>query len=588
MSGARQVMMRMQQVSTSAAARHTRLWTAIGLCVVAFPHATLAQSPLAQMGPARREALTDRERAIHLLNRTTYGARPADIAEVMRMGRAAWLDRQMRPASIPDREVEQRMALREGASAQQVLTTDASGANAMTVAVSPAVTTAGSTPAPPMIVAVDSTLTMKLAAARRTAPPIGNLATGKLDRAVFSERQLEEVMTDFWFNHFNVSYNKSTEIRYLVPDYEERAIRAHVFGKFEDMLAATAEHAAMMIYLDNARSVAPGSPAALAAERGSPTGLNENYARELMELHTLGVDAGYTQQDVIEVARAFTGWGFRTVGEAAGAASGPPSAMSQVDGFYFRANRHDTGDKIVLGRTIKGDRGMEEGREILDLLAHQPATAMHIATKLVRHFVSDEPDPRLVSEIAKVFADTDGDLRAVTRALFLSDRFYAPESYRAKAKRPFEFIASALRVSGASVPVVQQNTAAVTQLRSLRHLPYTYEAPTGFPTTADEWVSAGALIGRMNFSLELSRGRFGGIRFDPIGTFGTLAEPFLAGAPSADAMTAFLGQIIPGASLGGLTSTVSRDLAAQTDGGPVALMSRALGLAIGSPDFQRY
>src|SRR5207253_2848952 len=234
-----------------------------------------------------------------------------------------------------------------------------------------------------------------------------------------SDQQLEEVMTDFWFNHFNVFWGKGP-VKGLVSDYERTAIRPFVFGRFHDMLRATATHPAMLIYLDNARS-------------NSRRGVNENYARELMELHTLGVDGGYTQEDVKNVARAFTGW-----------------TVQRGDGYAFRFARqlHDDDEKVVLGRKLKAGQGIKDGETVLDMLARDPHTAHFIATKLVQRFVSDDVPEDLVNDIAKVFLKTDGDLRAVTCALFSSSEFCDARFRGNKVKTPLELVASAIRLTG--------------------------------------------------------------------------------------------------------------------------------------------
>jgi uncharacterized protein (DUF1800 family) len=438
---------------------------------------------------------------------------------------------------------------------------------------------------------------------------IGAFVTRKVERAVYTDRQLEEVLTDFWFNHFNVSYAKSAQMRVVLADYERNAIRAHVFGRFEEMLAATAQHPAMMIYLDNFQSTAPQGPSAAprpaVVVAGVPVqpqarvagGLNENYARELMELHTIGVDGGYTQQDVIEVARAFTGWGI--------------TGSGQNVAFQFQMARHDQGEKAVLGRTFEAGGGMEEGLEILSMLASHPSTARHVATKLVRHFVADDPPQRLVAELAEVFRRTDGDLREVTRALFTSETFYAPAHYRAKVKRPFEFIVSALRATDALMGQDVQNPALATQLRNFRHLPYSEPAPTGYPTAAEDWLSAGAMLARFNFALDLTAGRIAGLRVDAWSVLGerrASLEPRLtplwstgrgrgaAAAPVAAAeRDALLGELaatlvertMPGVGVARLQGVIAGDLAAQPQA-PAGLMARAVAIALGAPDFQRY
>jgi uncharacterized protein (DUF1800 family) len=341
------------------------------------------------------------------------------------------------------------------------------------------------------------------------------LIEGKLLRATYSERQLQEVMTDFWFNHFNVFIGKDAD-RYLLTSYERDVIRPRVFGKFEDLLVATAQSPAMLFYLDNWLSVGPNSDAALGIPAHPPNmyrrrrfpppypqarkpkanrgGLNENYGRELMELHTLGVNGGYTQKDVTEVARVFTGW---TIKEP-----------RQGGGFFFDERKHEPGDKMVLGHRIKS-KGEKEGREVLHLLARNPSTARFICTKLAMRFVSDDPPPALVDRMAKTFLKKDGDIREVLKTMLNSPEFWAPETYRAKLKTPLEFVVSAVRASGADV------TDAMPLARQLQNMGmplYGMQPPTGYSMKADTWVNSSALLGRMNFALALTAGKLKGIQ----------------------------------------------------------------------------
>jgi uncharacterized protein (DUF1800 family) len=342
---------------------------------------------------------------------------------------------------------------------------------------------------------------------------VAELAEQKIVRAVYSQRQLQEVLADFWFNHFNVDARKGRD-RFLLTAYERDAIRPHVLGKFRDLLGATAKSPAMLFYLDNWMSADPNGPhresrpsAAMPGRFGrralvpppprtppadtqnKKKGLNENYARELMELHTLGVDGGYTQKDVTEVARAFTGWTIEN--------------PRQGGGFTFNRRLHDPGEKVVLGHVIKAGGDESDGEQVLDILAREPATARFIATKLVRHFVSDAPPPALVDRAAKRFHDTGGDLREVLRTILTSPEFASPDAYDAKVKSPLEFVASALRAAGSgsidAKPIVRQ-------LQQMGMPLYMCQPPTGYKDTADAWVNTGALVNRINFALQLSRG----------------------------------------------------------------------------------
>ena len=350
--------------------------------------------------------------------------------------------------------------------------------------------------------------------------------SAKLLRAVYSDRQLEEVLTDLWFNHFNVYINKGGE-RYLVTPYERDVIRPHVLGKFKDLLLATAQSPAMLFYLDNWQSVGPHSDAALGtkshpgsavrprwvngpfgphplpstkpvanSQQKRRSGLNENYARELMELHTLGVNGGYTQKDVTEVARVFTGWTLEEPREGGG--------------FVFRPRMHEPGEKVVLGHKIK-DNGEKEGIQVLEMLARQPATARFISTKLAQRFVSDNPPPRLIAAMSKTYLKTDGDLREVMRTMFHSAEFWADDTYNAKVKTPFEFVVSSLRATNADV----SDPRPLLQALNRMGMPlYGMQPPIGYSSQADVWVNSAALLERMNFSLALVNGKIAGTQFD--------------------------------------------------------------------------
>jgi uncharacterized protein (DUF1800 family) len=327
----------------------------------------------------------------------------------------------------------------------------------------------------------------------------GELQQAKLLRAVYSERQLLEVMTDFWFNHFNVYLNKDAD-QYLTTAYERDVIRAHALGKFKDLLSATAHSPAMLFYLDNWLSIGPNSPQAVAANKGKPgqaaPGLNENYGREVMELHTLSVNGGYTQHDVTELARVLTGWTIQP--------------LEQGAAFNFDAKKHEPGDKTVLGEQIP-ENGVHEGEQMLDILGHHPNTAKFVCRKLAMRFVSDDPPQALVDRMAQKFLATDGDIREVLRTLFKSPEFWSPKAYRAKVKTPFEFIVSSLRATGTDLT----NAAPLLGNLNKMGMPlYQMVPPTGYSMAASTWMNSEALIDRMNFALALSDGKVGGTAFD--------------------------------------------------------------------------
>ncbi len=364
--------------------------------------------------------------------------------------------------------------------------------------------------------------------------------SAKLLRAVYSDRQLEEVLTDFWFNHFNVFIGKGAD-RYLVTAYERDVIRPHVLGKFRDMLIATAQSPAMLFYLDNWQSEGPDSDAALGKpafpnaqhpfarrpgamypmpkppaaqnQQKRRSGLNENYARELMELHTLGVNGGYTQKDVTEVARVFTGWTL--------------DQPYQGGGYIFRPRLHEPGTKTVLGHTIK-EKGEQEGIEVLTLLSKQPATARFISTELAQRFVSDNPPPALVDAMSKTYLKTDGDLREVMRTMFSSPEFWAPEADRARVKTPFEFVVSSLRATGADVEDPQPLLGV---LNKMGQPLYGCQPPTGYSTKSDVWVNSAALLDRMNFGLGLATNKIQGTSFDLAQLMNSEAKAESSGPP---------------------------------------------------------
>jgi uncharacterized protein (DUF1800 family) len=416
---------------------------------------------------------------------------------------------------------------------------------------------------------------------------LGELAEAKLLRAVYSNRQLDEVMTDFWFNHFNVFIGKGPD-RYMVSAYERDVIRPHALGKFKDILAATAKSPAMLFYLDNWQSVGPNSELALygpgrfAGRHGRfprprpqaknrPSGLNENYAREIMELHTIGVDGGYTQKDVTELAKVLTGWTIEK--------------PQLGGGFKFNERAHEPGNKYVLGRKI-GEHGEKEGEEMLDVLAHHPATAKFISRKLAMRFVSDNPPQSLVDRMAETFLKKDGDIREVLRTMFHSPEFWAADAYRAKMKTPFEFVASAARASGADI----QNALPLVGTLNRMGMPlYAMQPPTGYSMKAEAWVNSSALLNRMNFALQLASGKLPGMSLDP--------QALIPGPAPADSQAALasLEQSILAGDVSMQTHTVL-----QKQLGDPQISQRRLddadkkpnygaiaGLIMGSPEFQR-
>lgn len=396
-----------------------------------------------------------------------------------------------------------------------------------------------------------------------------DLTEGKLLRAVYSNHQLQELLADFWYNHFNVFLGKGPD-RYMIPTYEREAIRPHVFGKFYDLLLETAKSPAMLFYLDNWESVAPEAANRFQRpNQKNKRGLNENYGRELLELHTLGVDGGYTQKDVIEVARCFTGW---TI------------ANPRKGGvFEYNDKVHDKGQKIVLGHVIPAGGGMNDGLKVLDILAHHPSTAHFISLNLTQRFVADNPPPSLVNRMAETFTKSEGDLRAVMQTMLSSPEFWSQGAYRAKVKSPFEMIASALRATNADVT---SGFLLANELQKLGEPLYRKIEPTGYSSANAEWVSSAGLLDRMNFALALAHNRVPGIKVD-FAEWQTIAEK-----DPMELAHAILEQNPSEQTKAAIEKTLSdpelqKQLAANAKAGPPQLPSLIAGLTIGSPDFQR-
>jgi uncharacterized protein (DUF1800 family) len=555
------------------------------------------------------EGLTDDEAILQALNRLGFGPRPGDLQRVKQTGLQNWIDRQLHPDSIDDSALDARLerfptlkmssaklleefpqpavaARREGipieeykkeqqdrmrSAAQSSMQGD--GQN------EPASESMGGTPSSaqndmqmadamhmPNFEAMDNDLNANPAKDQGQGKGQGGfgnrminyeqihlpqrivaeLSMAKMTRAVYSERQLQEMMVDFWYNHFNVFAAKGAA-RWLITAYERDAIRPHAMGKFRDLLGATAKSPAMLFFLDNWLSADPVAwqrlqqeqeerremrggalgggpfgrprfPQAGTAPNGNPNGpnanpkqkpergLNENYGRELMELHTLGVDGGYTQDDVINVAKAFTGWSIRQ-----------PRRDPE---FFFEERLHDNSVKTVLGRKIHGG-GMKDGEEVLDILARDPHTAHHISFELAQRFVSDHPPQALVDRMAQTFLKSDGDIREVLHTMIYSPEFWSKQAYRAKIKTPFELVASAARAVGAEVEIpllLVQWTSRIGQPL------YQCEPPTGYSDLADAWVNTGTLLSRLNFSLALTSNRLRGAQVSIDSLFGTDAS----------------------------------------------------------------
>ncbi len=421
--------------------------------------------------------------------------------------------------------------------------------------------------------------------------PQNELQQAKILRAILSERQLQEVMTDFWFNHFNVFLHKNPIETYYLADYERNAIRAHALGKFRDLLLATAQHPAMLDYLDNRTSIGPDSPAAN-RRRMNPNqngkqanpGLNENYGREVMELHTVSVNGGYTQADVTNLAKILTGW---TIDHPE--LGGP---------FVFNPRWHEPGTKKWFGQKIKED-GFSEGVKALTWLAAQPQTAHFISYKLAQRFVADDPPPALVDRMAKTYLSSDGDIRQILRTMVHSPEFWSRSNYRNKVKTPLEFVASAFRATDTN----PANPGALVGVLARMGEPlYQMQPPTGYPMTADHWMNSAALVDRLNFSMQLATSKLGGMKFDAshLLATGVLNSPPAATlrvaqnqetAPATgpeDNALELMEQLLIAGDVSAKTNTVIREQLrqAQPQQDTDKVLDTMAALILGSPEFQ--
>ena len=571
----------------------------------------------------KAQALTEQQRIVHVLNRLGFGARPGDVERVKAMGLENYINQQLNPEKISDSLAESKLADLSTLNmttaelygkypqpGQLLRQLQARGMLPENLAEARENRVKGGANAKPTEMPKDEAMIGPEAAPKnnQTQPPanplenekyreaiqkyyrenglqqpqriIAELQASRILRAVYSERQLQEVMVDFWTNHFNVFANKGAD-RWLLTSYDRDTIRPFAMAKFSQLLEATAKSPAMLFYLDNFQSV---SPDANAGGRLRPQqqrrGINENYARELMELHTLGVDGGYTQKDVQEVARCFTGWTiFQPRGGAAALNAAMPrdgernprmgDAMRRTAGtFFFNMRAHDDGEKIVLGHKIPSGGGIKDGLMVLDILAHHPSTAKFIATKLVRHFVADNPPPALVDRVAETFTKTDGDIRETLKTIFFSKEFNSTEAYRVKIKRPFELVVSAIRTLGADTnggPGTHQWIARMGEPL------YGFQTPNGYSDSAESWVNTGGLLERMNFGLALASNRVQGTKVN-------LAK---ADGDQSKVLDEYLKTILAGEISASTKEALMKQLG-QSD--PA---TKVVGLILGTPEFQR-
>jgi uncharacterized protein (DUF1800 family) len=442
-------------------------------------------------------------KVVHALNRLGFGPRPGDVEAVQRLGLERWIEQQLHPERIDDRGLEARLSslrtlkLDSGDLLSRYDLPREARREIQQKRAAMEAQPAGSEGEDDERRARFRREVLQKYRGRLDGPPrqvVEELQEAKLLRAAYSERQLDEVLVDFWMNHFNVYAGKGP-VKFMVGEYERDAIRPHAWGRFEDLLKASARSPAMLFYLDNWLSVDAAAAPARRTARGRRRGLNENYAREIMELHTLGVEGGYTQKDVTEVARCFTGWTIKGLGR-------------DDPRFFFDQRLHDRGQKVVLGQPIRSG-GQDEGDQVIHLLATAPATARFISYKLARRFVADQPPPALVDRAALTFRRTGGDIRAVVKAIVTAPEFFAPASLKAKVKTPFEFVVSAVRATGAEV----SDAGELSRRLGVMGMPlYMQQPPTGYKDTAEAWVSTGGLLARMNLALDLAAGRLRGVK----------------------------------------------------------------------------
>ncbi len=605
-----------------------KIFTTLALVLAAT--AASAQKPM-----DHREQTADQQ-VQQVLNRLGFGPRPGDVAKVRAMGVDEYIAQQLDPARIDDGATDRILASYEmlGKPTSEIVALYEETQVAIRKQQKMAAQDDSSSKRDirQEILRDNPEMRDKL---RQNQRVVGDVVSAKVARAVSSERQLQEVMTDFWENHFTVFAGKGIT-RLFIPEYDRDVIRPNAMGKFRDLLGAVAKSNAMLFYLDQWQSAAdsthetlggaqrrqraaaiarraragqltPEQMQRLQQAQGRRRGLNENYARELMELHTLGVDGGYSQKDIIEVARALTGWTMNPRGEAK---------------FTFQPQIHDADEKVVLGHKLAAGRGIEDGEDVLDIVARHPSTAKFIARKLAIRFVSDEPPQALVDRAAATFTKTDGNIREVVRTIVTSPEFFSRTAYRAKVKSPFELVTSALRAVGAQPDTTPRSAQMVAFLGAPI---FGHQAPNGWPETGDAWMNSGAILNRINFGLGLAAGRFPGATLNnwpeaeklKTATREQQADAvvlaFFGGQSSPDTRQILMSGENPLAAK--LAATVKPDTASQAiamgemnpqrpglakngqmrPGAPAGLgrpvqlngLAQVIGLAIGAPEFQR-
>jgi uncharacterized protein (DUF1800 family) len=529
----------------STLARNTRRSSAAVAVLLAIAGcSSLRSRSETSPAPPPVQTLSEPERIAHVLSRLTFGARSGDAERVAAMGVDRWIDQQLQPDSIADSVVVAALApisawSRPAADVLPLI-------EARRFATTPMATLMKDSAALAML----NQVKIRLVALNS----LDDLYAGKIIHAQTSERQLLEVVSDFWENHFSVYSGKMPSREALIV-WDREVLRPRALGKFRDLLGAVAHSPAMLFYLDNHLS--------------TKSGLNENYARELLELHTLGVDGGYTQHDVVEVARALTGWTIST--------SRNPTV------FAFRPELHDTGTRIILGHTLRGGRGIEDGEEVLDILARHPSTARYIAFKLARRLVSDEPPPALVRRAAATFVRTDGDIAQVVRTIVTSPEFFSRAAFRAKVKTPFELVVSTRRALGAA-PDTSARTARL--IAQLGQPTFGWQTPDGWPERGGAWMNSGTVFKRITFASDVTNGRLADAPVDRWPEWSTLSNLPLSGQVDGVLKNVFGGYADPATREAMLAIPPQRAASIYPDDGGRRLRE-LLTIAFASPEFQR-
>ncbi len=601
----------MRFISLTAPFSALRFFTAISLLlfITVLPEASFADSPQLNGRSIDTKALSKDQRIVQAISRLTFGSRPGDVERIQKMGVDAFIEGQINPDSIDDTVMLKRLeklptlnltsvSLSEQYNPPKRTPTPVPTLSPTKIADGKPMMNAAPTPEKQMATVADTTVAIvtkplptptpkPLPTPKNPGQVVTELQRAKLLRAVYSERQLYEVMVDFWENHFSIYANKDAD-RLLMTSFDRDSIRPFSMGRFRDLLGATAHSPAMLFYLDNWQSsLLREYPATKDKPARKSGGINENYARELMELHTLGVDGGYTQKDVQEVARCFTGWTIRKPNEEGT--------------FVFNPSAHDNGEKLVMGTRIAPAGGIADGERVLDILAKSPATAKFIATKMARRLLGDNPSQASIDRAAKAFLASDGSITETLRSIITSPAFFNANAYQTKVKSPFEYVASALRATGAQTDA---NRPILDWIARMGQPTYGRVTPDGYPDFSREWLSNNDLLSRLNFANALAMNTIKGTTIDTGKLVVNTSDPSKAATELIQGI--LMGQVSDKtrATLEKLAAaafkTVPQNVspipvvaakwatgAAKPQNSPNSSSSQLVALALGSPEFQR-